>query len=206
MDLIVRIMLVRLIVILALMVVFINSCNSLISVFAGTHKLRVYDMENVVQQGVGDADYIEVQDAWLSTDFVYSPREKAKGTGILQYPVLTAAQYDQLQRGEVVTVNVIAWTEMKDTACVARGKCFDPGQTVLTGMIRKVNPRRDETENLPGSRYLLAERPLYLEVGIAPTAWYWSLLLMIGALGLAFFIERRFGSLKKKPENTHIHE
>lgn len=194
-------MLIRLIAILALLVVFINSCNSLISVFAGTHKLRSYEMDQVVQNGVGDADYIEVRDAWLSTDFVYSPREKAKGTGILQYPVLTASQYEKLQRGEVVNVNVIAWTEMEDTACVARGKCFDPGQTVLTGMLRQVNPRRDETEHLPGDRYLLSERPLYLEVGIAPTAWYWHLLLMIATIGIAFFIERRFGSLKQETKN-----
>lgn len=193
-------MLYRIIIVLALMVVFINSCNSVISIFAGTHKLRHYDMKTAVGEGVGDADFIEVSDAWLSTDFVYSPREHPKGTGILEYPVLTADQYEKWERGEPVDVRMIAWTEMDDTTCVDRGKCFDRGQTVLRGMVRKVNPRRDETENLPSAKYAVGEKPLYLQVDIAPRPWYIHLLGMIGSLGLALFIEWRFGSLRPKKD------
>ena len=44
---------------------------------------------------------------------------------------------------------------------------------------------------LPANKYQLPENVDYIEVGRTPLAWYWNLLTLLGALGVAFFIEYR---------------
>ena len=95
-------MIVRIIIILLCLVFFINGCNSLISQFFGTHKLRSFDMAEVAEKGIGDADYVEITNARFEPDFVYQEAEEPGSPPIILYPVFAESSPAQ-------TPALLAW-------------------------------------------------------------------------------------------------
>ncbi len=191
-------MIIRLLIILGCVVVFINGCNSLISQNFGTHKLRVYSMEEVQQSGVGDADYIEVNGALLSGDFVFKAAKSPTNPGVIIYPVLSEKQLEAHSRGEAVTPDIIAWTTDFPSQCVDAGNCIKAGQVKLKGIVRDLPKDRQGQGQLVDKGYKVSDGVIFVEYGQQPLAWYWNLLMMIGAAAAIFGIEAYSHRLRRK--------
>ncbi len=194
-------MLFRVVIVLLCVVAFINGCSSLISRVAGTHKLRVFSMEDVLSKGIGDADYIEVHDAWGNGDFVHTPPLKRGYKPVVAWPVLTRAQMDSIGKGMRVHPAIIAWSQRFDAACVPAGACAPRQIHTLSGITRKIDKERNRVQTLPASRYLIAKNITYIEVNRKPLDWYWNLGIMLVALlvggGMELYHQR-----KSKPQST----
>ena len=188
-------MLFRIVIVLACVVAFINGCSSLISRVAGTHKLRVYTMEQVLEKGIGDADYIQLNDAWLSGDFVHTPPLKRGYKPVIAYPVLSKAQVDSIDAGMAVRPAIIAWSQKFDAECVNAGSCAPKGELVFSGITRKIDKERNRAAELKASAYLLPENVVYIETGRNPLDWYWNLAIMLIAVaiggGMEFYHSRK---------------
>jgi hypothetical protein len=173
----------RLLFVFGCVVVFINGCNSLISSQVGTHKLRTYAMAEVLEEGIGDADFVAITGAWQTGDYVYVAPVRQFDKPILIYPV-TANGAENAR-----AIPVVAWTELFDPSCVERGDCLPQGETTLRGIVRDIPKEKDNSSALARKGYTLAERPIFIEADKAPLAWYWSLAMMVGALALGAGIE-----------------
>lgn len=193
-------MLFRIVIVLACVVAFINGCSSLISRVAGTHKLRVYTMEQVLENGIGDADYIEVGGAWRSGDFVHTPPLKRGYKPVIAYPVLSKAQVDSIAAGMKVRPAIIAWSQKFDAECVNAGNCAPPGEFTLNGIARKIDKERNRSKELKASAYALPDNVVYIETGRKPLDWYWNLVVMLVAAAIGGGMEL-YHSRKSKRTN-----
>lgn len=176
-------MLFRLLFVFGSIVLFIGGCNGVISKNFGTHKLRNYTMEQVVLEGIGDADFIAVEQAYLPGDFAYAAPKNGRGKGILQYPVTLASAEK--------TIKIVAWSRIEDTSCVEQQNCIKKGTTNLKGIIRKIGRERNRIHSFVEKGYSLNEPIIYMEVDRSPLAWYWNLLMMVIAVALFLFLEGR---------------
>lgn len=181
-------MLFRFLFILACIVVFINSCNSVVSLNFGTHKLRSFTMAEIEATGLGDADFVEITDAQLSGDFIHAPGTKEKDGGLVLYPVLSKKGLEAYEKGEKPMAPIVAWTDSFIWECLEANNCAPKGETTIKGVIRKMEPEKDKSQSL---KVQLPELPVYLEVGRVPTPWYWHALLMLVAGGSVLFLEIR---------------
>ncbi|KAA3640741.1 MAG: hypothetical protein DWQ02_01555 [Bacteroidetes bacterium] len=186
-------MLFRFVFILACVVIFINSCNSVVSLNFGTHKLRSFTMEEVESSGLGDSDFVEITDAQLTGDFIHAPGTKEKDGGLVLYPLLSKKGLEAYEKGESPSARIVAWTDIFEWDCLEAKNCAPKGETTIKGVIRKMEPEKDKSQSL---NVQLPELPIYLEVGREPTPWYWHALLMLIAGGSILFLEIR--RLKKK--------
>lgn len=175
-------MLFRYVIVIISVIAFINGCSSLISRVGGTHKLREYDMEELTRTGIGDADYIKVNNAHRPANFSYTPILKRGYKPVLAYPVLSTQQSDSLARGLTVHPVIIAWTQRFDTTCVATGNCIVPGTFTLEGITSKIDKERNRVAELSASGYRLPDNPIYIEIDRKPLDWYWNLAIMLAAL------------------------
>ena len=191
-------MIVRILIILACVVVFINGCNSLISQHFGTHKLRGYTIEMVQQSGIGDADFIMVDNALLPGDFVFKAAKSPTNPGVIIYPVLSREQLEAHERGEAVSPDIIAWTMDFPSQCVDAGNCIQAGPVALKGVVRNLPNDRQGQGQLRDKGYQVTDKAIYLEHGQEPTSWYWNLLMMLGAAAVAFSIEAYSHSQQRK--------
>lgn len=183
-------MIVRIIIVLVCVVFFINGCNSLVSQFFGTHKLRSFSMEQVQQEGVGDADYIEIPDAYLSGEYVHHPSQYEGEPPILLYAVLTAQQLERRQNEEPVTPALLAWTADFHHPCVEEGNCLEPGPVKIRGVMRDIPEANDGVmQKLRGKGYEIGPAVRTVNQGQAPIAWYWNALMMLVPLALALGME-----------------
>lgn len=191
-------MILRVILILFGVMIFINSCNSLISSVAGTHKLRTMSMQEVKSSGLGDADFVAITGAWSSGDYLFEPHRIASWPGFVQWPVLDAAQIDSLNAGQQVTVSIYAWTKRYEESCLDAENCVVKGERILKGLVRPLNKRFNKATAFSSQKYVLAEDPIFVEYNRQPLAWYWNLaLMMLGAL-LILLVERWRAKKEKK--------
>ncbi|HMQ49755.1 MAG TPA: hypothetical protein PKA00_19700 [Saprospiraceae bacterium] len=191
-------MILRIVFILVCLVFFINGCNSLISQYFGTHKLRSFSINEVLKEGIGDSDYVEISDAWLSGDFAYTHGKIKEESGLILYPVLSQAQLQAKQQGEKVQVQVIAWTADFHSPCVDEKNCIQAGSSTLKGVVRDLPQDRRKPELLQPMGYELADNVLYVNHDQAPLPWYWNAGMMLGAALIIYIVERRYVYLKEK--------
>jgi hypothetical protein len=183
---------VRIVVILISVVFIITGCNSLMSQFFGTHKLRSFAAGTVATQGLGDADFVEIIGVWRTGDYLIVPPKNQADKPLLIYPILSDDQLERLDTGEVIKPLLIAWTKDFDPACDETHTCANREEINLKGIIRKPNPQKDRAGQLPKNRYAITEDIVYIEAGRAPLAWYWNLAMLLGGIGLIYSIERKF--------------
>lgn len=182
---------VRLTAILLCVVFFITGCNSLISQFFGTHKLRSFTMDSVLTEGIGDADFVKLTGAWQTGDYLVIPPKNRADKAILIYPLLTEAQITAVESGEIVAPRIIAWTKNFSLDCDDENTCA-PRQVIdAQGIVREMRREKKKAHMLPSNKYRLPDNVDYIEVGRSPLAWYWNLLMLVGGVGLAFYIESR---------------
>ena len=194
-------MIIRLLIILACVVVFINGCNSVISQNFGTHKLRTYSIEDVLKNGLGDADFVEIENAWLPGDFVYKAAKNPKNPGVIIYPVLSREQLAQRDSGLQVEPAAIAWTMNFPSQCVDAGNCIKRGPVSLRGVVRQLPKDRRAAGLLREKGYRISDTAFRIEHGRAPLAWYWNVLMMLGAVALAIGIEAYGQGKNRKNQN-----
>ncbi|MCI5083709.1 MAG: hypothetical protein MRY78_18570 [Saprospiraceae bacterium] len=194
-------MLFRLIVIFVCVIVFINGCNSLISQFAGTHKLRTYDMETVVAEGLGDADYVEINNAWTTGDFIYAPPVRSQKKGLIIFPILSDHQIQQWDNGQEVEVKLMGWSEDYTQECLDANNCMPRKQMTLRGIIRDIPSEKDKSAEFAKAQYELHENMFFIEKDRSPLAWYFNLGLMAAALLVGFGLE--YYNLKKSKANSN---
>lgn len=183
-------MIVRIIVVLVCVVFFINGCNSLVSQFFGTHKLRTFRMEQVQQDGIGDADYVEIPDAYLSGEYVHQPSQYEGEPPILLYPLLTPEQLKQHRLGESVEPAILAWTADFYSPCVDEENCLEAGRARTRGVVRDIpDANAGAVDKLRAQGYEVGPQVKAINNGQAPIAWYWNALMMLLPLGLAIGME-----------------
>ncbi len=192
----------RLIILLACLVFFINSCNSLISLQFGTHKLRTFTMEEVLTKGVGDTDYIKITDAWTSGDYYHVPGKHEKDGGLILYPILSKEQVTQLEQGQKVNPYFVGWTQTFPWECLEQENCVKKESLTISGVVRELKEEDQQLHQLPQGFDFASKAPVYLEVGRQPTAWYWHLLLLLGSALMAFSLEY-FRNRKEKKQLAH---
>jgi hypothetical protein len=193
-------MIIRLLIILSCVVVFINGCNSVISQHFGTHKLRAYTIEEALQNGIGDADFIELNGAWLPGDFVYKAAKNPNNPGVIIYPVLSAEQQQARDNGQPVKPGIIAWTTNFPSECVEAGNCILPEQLSLRGIVRDLPKDRRAAYLLQAKGYQISENALLIEHGRSPLAWHWNALMMMGAV-LAILLVEAYNQRKLKSQD-----
>ncbi len=182
---------VRIIAILFCVVFLINGCNSLISQFFGTHKLRTYNMSEVLETGIGDSDYIRIDNAWQGGDYIVVPPRTSAERAILIFPLLSEEQLAAAEAGEVVEPRIICWTREFSLNCDEENTCAPRSEVSQQGIIREIRKQKNKAHLLATNKYKLPDNVDYVEVGRSPLAWYWNLLMVVGSLGFAFFIEQR---------------
>ncbi len=194
-------MLYRLVIVLGSVVLFINSCNSVISSFTGTHKLRTFTMEQVEKEGLGDSDFIEITGVWVPGDFKHVPPKQGERKGVVQYPAMSEERYNQLQNGQPTRTSVIVWTQGFDPNCVQRRDCITSGQKTIRGIVNKIPKSKNKVKEFP-AQYQIPTHAIYIETERAPLAWYWHLSLMgvavLLGLGTEFVYNRRRKKLESK--------
>lgn len=183
-------MIIRIIIILLCLVFFINGCNNLVSQFFGTHKLRSLTMETFVREGVGDADYIRIDGAYLDGAFVYQQPEEAGYPPVLIYPVLAASEAGS-------RAALLAWTADFFDPCVDSGDCIAKGKRSLKGVVQPL-PREylEGLAELEAMGYEWPEPPVMVKENEAPVAWYWNALMMLGAAAVAIGLEAIYNRKK----------
>lgn len=182
---------VRIIAILFCVVFLINGCNSLISQFFGTHKLRTYSMPDVLTDGLGDSDYVKIDNAWQSGDYIVVPPRTAAEKAVLIFPLLSEEQLAAAEAGKVVEPRIICWTREFSLNCDEENTCAPRAEVSKTGIIREMRRQKNKAHMLSANKYRLPENVDYVEIGREPLAWYWNLLIVLGSLGFAFYIEYR---------------
>lgn len=195
-------MLFRFIIVLGCIVLFINGCNSLISQNFGTHKLRSFTMEQVVSDNIGDADFIEVTNAWQSGDYLHAPGTRKYDKDIVLYPLLDRAQLTALDSGQIVQPAIVVWTQEFQWDCPQKNNCIDRKEVTMKGVVREIPNEAYRSTALPASKFQLPDDVVFVEVGKAPIEWYWNLSMMLGAVLIAFLLERAsFKRTKKLKSN-----
>ncbi|MEM6770858.1 MAG: hypothetical protein AAF597_09765 [Bacteroidota bacterium] len=184
-------MILRYLVLFGGIVLMINGCNSLISQQFGTHSLHTMQLEQVVNSGVGDADFLEIPDARVGEALVSSPREGWLDANYVFRPLLTNAQTDAWRNGQVVTAQVIAWYNVDTTNCANRAWCQPPTLATVAGLVAEPPANKHPTADWEAERIALAPEITYLKLGDKPMVWYWNLLMFLGGLLLAALPEAR---------------
>ena len=183
-------MIVRIIIVLICVSFFINGCNSLISQFFGTHKLRSFAVEQAVRDGIGDSDYVQLEGAYLANNFVYQESEYPNTPPIIIYPVLTDEQAAQHKAGQQVKPAFIAWSADFHSPCVDSLNCLQEGAQNVTGVVRDIpKDRLQGLEKLEAKGFAITEEAQVINHGQDPVPWYWNLMMMLGAAALAVGME-----------------
>lgn len=182
---------VRMIAMLFCIVFFINGCNSLISQFFGTHKLRTFEMAETITNGIGDSDYIRINNGWQTGDYIVVPPRTSADNAILIFPLLTEEQLAAAESGEIVEPRLICWTKDFSMNCDEANTCAPRLKVNKEGIIREMQRQKNKAHLLNAKKYRLPENVDYMEVGRQPLAWYWNLAIVLGTVGFAFFIESR---------------
>ena len=199
-------MLYRLVIVLACVVFFINSCNSLISGLTGTHKLRAFSMETLETAGIGDSDFVTITGAYRTGDFLITPPTKNNPKAVLQYPVVSAQALENFKNTGKTPVKLIVWTENFDRSCPNSNDCIQQGAFALKGVVYQIPKNRNRIKDFDADKYQFAENVIYIQTERAPLAWHWHLVIMLGAVGLAlgteFWYNRKAKRLKTNTENN----
>lgn len=187
---------IRLTLVLIGIVIMITGCNSLISQNFGTHKLRKVSLNTVVDNGLGDADFIEFSDATLEKTHIVGKALRDSDEDYHLHPILTSEQAAAYQRGENVTVNVVGWYKLPYTDCVNNGDCM-PKDAIITGLVTIPTDKKNPIADWKQHNLQLAPDVYYLQLWKEPMAWYWNLLMFLGGLSLAIGIEAIWNKKKQ---------
>jgi len=180
---------IRLLIVLLGIVLMINGCNSLISQNFGTHQLRTLDLQQVLNEGIGDADFVRLESAVLSKDYLIGPALRAADKDYHLHAILSTQQAKLMEEGQTVEVKMVGWYKIPYTDCVKNGDCHPGPNPIIQGLLTDPTERKNPLEQWSSKNVRLVEDPIYLQLWKEPLAWYWNLLMFLGGLGMAIGIE-----------------
>jgi len=180
---------IRLLIVLLGIVLMINGCNSLISQNFGTHRLRTLDYTTVINEGFGDADFVRLNNAVLSTNYLVGPALRASDKDYHLHAILSPQQAKKMAEGQMVEVKLVGWYKIPYADCVKNSDCQPGPNPQIQGLITAPTERKNPVEQWSSKNIKLAEDPIYLQLWKEPMAWYWNLLMFLGGLGVAIGME-----------------
>lgn len=187
----------RLLIIGGGVVMMITGCNSLISQFFGTHRLRNLDINQAAVEGLGDADFVRLENLTVSPEYQIGDALHSTDKDIVVFPLVAPDQMKSDNQDEQVVVHFMGWSNVFDNNCHDRQDCYELSASFAQGLVRPPNPRKTPTDSSWAEMgYDLAEDVRYLQINREPMAWYWNLLLFLGGIGLPLATEAR--AYKKK--------
>ena len=175
----------------------INGCNGLISSQYGTHRLRTLTSTDLITNGLGDADFIELTDVVIGSVKVENEAGTFFAPATIQRPLFSPEQERQYRKGATVAPLAILWS--KHTAPAASP--FTNLETNTTASIRGLITEPPLTvfniSEWNDNRLTVTGATPYIAYNKAPMAWYWNLVIFLGGLVLAVLPEaRRFNQNK----------
>lgn len=182
-------MILRYLILFGGIVLMITGCNSLISQQFGTHQLRTVTIGDAVANGLGDADFVELEGAVIGEALIVGPALRSTDKDYVLRPILTPTQATAWSAGETVSINLVGWTETTDPACLQAPGCLPAAGLPIRGLLSEPTWRKNPVEDWPGQRVSLNAEPLYIQLDEKPMAWYWNLALFLGGLLLAIIPE-----------------
>lgn len=183
---------IRLLVLAAGMVMMITGCNSLISQFFGTHRLRSLPISQAMEEGLGDADFIRLEAVQVNETYLRGAPLHSTDKPIVIYPLLSQEQATAYAAGQEVELQYLGWSTVFDLNCYERGDCYVVGNGVAQGLVRPPNPRKTPSDtDWAQHNFRLSADANYLQIGREPMAWYWNLLLFLGGVGIPVALEAR---------------
>ncbi|MEO0733225.1 MAG: hypothetical protein AAFZ52_10350 [Bacteroidota bacterium] len=183
-------------------VLMITGCNSLISQQFGTHRLRTLPIVEVQEQGVGDADFIEVVGTRYGAAYVLDSALLTGEKHNIFRPLLTEGQHKRWAAGETLVVNLIGWYETTDPTCLEAPACPPDAARPVRGLVDEPSARRNPVADWAEQRITLSDNVTYLKLNEKPLAWYWNLALFLGGLLLAILPEARRHARQRRDESS----
>lgn len=179
-------MIIRLIIFLVCTLAFINGCNSIISNFAGTHKLRNYKFGEIINQGIGDADFIQIDDGILSDQYIFIPGDRTFRKDLLIFPITTTSNQ------QMDSIKIIGWAKSFDPSCVQRKDCQLQFKGPIKGIISDVSRVRKNADQLQQKNLVISnDHTIFIELDRVPFPWYWNLIIMVVSAAIILFMESR---------------
>lgn len=182
---------IRLLIVLAGIVVMINGCNSLISQQFGTHKLRTLTVAEVISDGLEDADFVRLEAGSLTENYLVGPALRASDEDYHLHAILTPAQQNEYVQGKTIEAGIIGWYKIPYQDCTKNNDCMPPAPYFIQGLVTEPSSKKNPVSEWAGQRITLAENVVYLQLWKQPLAWYWNLIMFVGGLGIALFVESR---------------
>lgn len=171
---------IRWIVILGGISLIINGCNNILSGVVGTHKLKHFEIQEVVENGIGDSDFIAI-DAMETPDSFFI----LGSNHFLQQPLLVSPIY--LQHSDQRMLVGLVWTDAFDASCANKGDCHLNFAGEIKGLVHsKYRIRQWAKEKYENSTDLV-----FVEHRHYPIPWYWNVAMVVGAILLIYLMERR---------------
>lgn len=184
-------MILRYLVLFGGIVLMITGCNSLISQQFGTHRLRTIPLDDALDTGIGDADFVEFTSAQLGAAMIVGKALRTTDKDYVLRPILTEETFADWAKGNTVTARVIGWSETTDPSCIAYPGCPPGAETPIRGLISEPTARKNPLDQWQEQRINLDPNPIYLQLYEKPMAWYRNLVLLLVGLALAIIPEAR---------------
>lgn len=177
----------------------INGCNGLISSQFGTHRLRTHTADQLSNEGLGDADYLELTGVLVAPVQLFNPPGHFFSSGTIQKPLFTKEQLSAYELGDTVAPLVILWTPISAPAASPPNLLpATTSDTSIRGLVAEPPLTIGNSREWALDRIKINDQTIYLANNQAPMAWYWNLLLFLGGLTLAILPEaRRFNQNKE---------
>ena len=180
-------MLLRWLFIFVGLTLFIGGCNNLLSSAAGTHKLRVIQADEMMRNGIGDADYLQVEGLRIGAKALVDPPRY-----IWERPILVVS----LHRNDSVVG--VAWQKVEISEDCHNQNCVDKFKLPIVGMVNPTSRlqsfiSKHKNEDLDWKGLSGEKNPslFYIAYNRHPIAWYWNLLMCLGGILLFIWIERK---------------
>lgn len=193
-------MILRYLVLFGGIVLMITGCNSLISQQFGTHRLRTIPLGEVLEMGVGDADFIELTSAEIGAAMIVGKALRTSDKDYVLRPILTPSAAAEWAQGNTVTAKMVGWTETLDTDCTTFPGCPPEVGVPIRGLISAPTDKKNPLELWEAQRINLDSNPVYLQLYQQPLAWYWNLIILLVGLALAIIPEARRHAKREQKE------
>ena len=142
-------------------------------------------MEEIERDGIKDADFIEIKDAFIPKEYFHAPIQKNGDKDLIIFPIRSKVD-------DKTPIKIIAWQQKKDPTCIEQKNCLETGVKTVRGVIRPMKKRRDLTNQIILSRdEKLNSSIIYMEIDQTPMAWYWHLLVLVLTAGGIVLVEMK---------------
>lgn len=189
----------RLIIIFLGLALFINSCNNLLSQWAGTYRLRTLDVNSALKEGIGEADYIQLQHVCPGSELFIWESDRKWVDGIAYFHLNPCTQ-EAVNSTQISDFQYVGWAYLPKDSVGMFYPAIPEGPLDVEGLVRRPpRPSRATVfQHINGDE----DRTVFLRLDAKPTFWGWFVAGMLLPALLIFWIENRSFKKKKTNERT----